>query len=149
MYKKVIKYEDYNGVAHEEEFLFNMTEAEITEMNLGVKGGMGAIMQQIANTRDIPKLIEIFKNIILKAYGEKSPDGRKFVKSQELRDAFEQCPAYSELFMELVQDNKAASDFLIGIMPKKVREAGENGIQEAQAEVEKIVSGPQPASMLG
>ena len=147
MYKKVIKYEDYNGVSHEEEFLFNMTEAEISEMNLSVKGGMGAVMQQIANTRDIPKLIEIFKKMILMSYGEKSADGRLFIKNQELRDAFEQCPAYSVLFMELVQDNKAASDFLIGIMPKKLREGA--NLSEAQAEVEKMTSGPQPANLLG
>lgn len=147
MFKKVIKYEDYNGVQHEEEFLFNMTEAEVAEMNLSMKGGMGAVMQQIANTRDVPKLIEIFKDMILRSYGEKSPDGRKFVKSQELRDAFEQCPAYSELFMELVQDNKKAFEFLTGIMPKKMQTGV--SMQDAEAEANKMVEGPQPASMLG
>ena len=146
MYKKVIKYEDYNGVSHEEEFLFNLTQAEITEMNLSVKGGMGEVMRQIANTRDIPKLIEIFKTIILKAYGEKSPDGRRFVKSDALREAFEQCPAYSVLFMECVQDNKAASEFLIGIMPKDM--ASNVDISAAETEAKQMTEGPQPASML-
>lgn len=147
MYQKTIKYEDYNGVEHEEVFLFNLTEAEVAEMNLSVKGGMGEVMRQIANTRDVPKLIEIFKSMILKSYGEKSPDGRQFVKNQALRDAFEQCPAYSVLFMELVQDNKAAAEFLIGIMPKKMRE--DMNMDAAEAETKKLMEGPQPASMLG
>lgn len=148
MYTKVIPYTDYNGVDHNNEvFMFNMTEAELTEMNLSVKGGMAAIMQQIANTRDVPRLIEIFKTLVLKAYGEKSPDGRRFVKSQELRDAFEQCPAYSNFFMSLVQDNKAASEFLIGIMPKNFQDGVD--MEDAEKEAEKMLEGPQPVSMLG
>ena len=147
MYSKVIPYTDYNGVEHKDEvFMFNMTEAEITEMNLSVRGGMAAIMQQIANTRDVPKLIEIFKELVLKAYGEKSADGRRFVKSQELRDAFEQCPAYSNFFMSLVQDNKAASEFLIGILPKSLQTKA--NIEDAEAEATKMLDGPQPASLL-
>ena len=147
MYTKVIPYTDYNGVEHKDEvFMFNMTEAEITEMNLSVRGGMAAIMQQIANTRDVPMLIKIFKELVLKAYGEKSTDGRKFVKSQELRDAFEQCPAYSNFFMSLVQDNKAAAEFLIGILPKSMQDAA--NMEDAQAEAAKIMDGPQPANLL-
>lgn len=147
MYQKVIKYEDYNGVDQEQVFMFNMTEAEITEMNLSVKGGMGEVMRQVANTRDVPKLIEIFKKMVLMSYGEKSPDGKRFIKSQELRDAFEQCPAYSQLFMELVQDNKAAAEFLIGIIPKKMR--SDFNMADAETEAKKMVEGPQLASMLG
>ena len=112
MYELPIKYTDYNGVDREEIFMFNMTEAEIQEMNLSVNGGMASLMAQISNTRDTAQLVRIFKDMILRAYGQKSTDGKRFIKNQELRDAFEQCPAYSELFMKLSTDDIAAAKFL-------------------------------------
>lgn len=146
MYELPIKYTDYNGVEREEIFMFNMTEAELQEMNLSVNGGMGAVMNQIANTRDVAKLVQIFKDIILKSYGQKSVDGRRFIKNQELRDAFEQCPAYSELFMKLSTDDQAAIDFLKHLMPKKIQQ--EVSMEDARKEAEKQLNGPAYAQLL-
>lgn len=146
MYELPIKYTDYNGVDREEIFMFNLTEAEIQEMNLSVNGGMTALMIQIANTRDTAQLVRIFKDMILKAYGQKSVDGKRFVKSQELRDAFEQCPAYSELFMKLSTDNVAAAKFLKEILPKKIQ--NEINMEDAQKEAQKQLSGPAYAQLM-
>lgn len=146
MYELPIKYTDYNGVEREEIFMFNMTEAEIQEMNLSVNGGMAALMTQIANTRDVAQLVRIFKDMILKAYGQKSTDGKRFIKSQELRDAFEQCPAYSELFMQLSTDNVAAARFLKNVMPQKIQK--EINMEDAQKQAEKKLSGPGYAQLL-
>jgi len=146
MYELPIKYTDYNGVEREEIFMFNMTEAEIQEMNLSINGGMAALMTQIANTRDVAQLVRIFKDMILKAYGQKSTDGKRFIKSQELRDAFEQCPAYSELFMQLSTDNVAAARFLKNIMPQKIQK--EINMEDAQKQAEKKLSGPGYAQLL-
>ena len=146
MYELPIKYTDYNGVEREEIFMFNMTEAEIQEMNLSVNGGMAALMTQIANTRDVAQLVRIFKDMILKAYGQKSTDGKRFIKNQELRDAFEQCPAYSELFMKLSTDNTAAVRFLKNIMPQKIQK--EINMEDAQKQAEKQLSGPGYAQLL-
>lgn len=117
MLKKTITYTDYNGVERTEDFYFNLTKAELLEMELTSVGGFSEMVQKIINTKDGPALTAIFKDLILKAYGEKSADGRRFIKNDEIRDAFSQTEAYSNLFMELATDDNAAAAFINGVMP--------------------------------
>lgn len=117
MLKKTVKYVDYNGVERTEDFYFNMTKAEITEMELSVEGGFSKMLQELVASKDNVKIVQLFKEMVLKAYGEKSPDGRRFVKSKELSEAFSQTEAYSEIFMELALNEEAAAAFINGIMP--------------------------------
>lgn len=86
-------------------------------MELSTEGGLAEMIQKIVSSKDTPSIVKIFKDLILKAYGEKTPDGKRFVKSKELSDAFAQTEAYSELFMELATDAETASAFVNGIMP--------------------------------
>ena len=116
MIKKTITYTDYSGNKREEDFYFNINKAEAMEMELMEAGGMGNMIRRIIKENDPAKLVTIFKNIILKSYGEKSPDGKRFIKSQELIDAFTQTEAYSQLFMELSTDADKASEFINGIL---------------------------------
>ena len=88
MLKKTITYEDYNGVERKEDFYFNLTEAEVMEMELSTKGGLTEMINRIVAAQDATAIVKIFKDLILKAYGVKSPDGKRFIKSQELRDEF-------------------------------------------------------------
>ena len=118
MYKKTIKYTDYDGNEREEDFYFNLSKAEIMEMQLSMNGGLAAHIQKIIASQDVPTLSALWKDLILKAYGEKSPDGRRFMKSKEISEAFEQTEGYSEFFMELLIDANAATDFVNGIVPK-------------------------------
>lgn len=122
MLSKKIAYVDYNGNSREEVFYFNLSRAEIMEMELGVVGGMTQMLNSLVESEDGPGLSEMYKKIILKAYGEKSPDGKRFVKSKELRDAFEQTEAYSELYMELLSNPDEATNFFRGIMPAQVQQ---------------------------
>lgn len=117
MLKKSITYTDYNGNERKEDFWFNLSKAEIMEMELGVSGGMTEMVQRIIDAQDAPSLVKVFKDLILKAYGEKSADGKHFIKSDEIRTKFSQTEAYSNLFMELATDADAASKFVNGIMP--------------------------------
>ena len=117
MLKKTIKYTDYNGTDREETFYFNLTKAEIMEMEMGTVGGFAEMVQNIVNAQDTPSLIKIFKDLILRSYGEKSPDGRRIIKSDEISAAFAQTEAYSELFMELATDADKAAEFVNGIVP--------------------------------
>lgn len=119
MLKKTITYTDYNGVERTEDFYFNLTKAELMEMEMGTAGGFAEMVERIIAAQDTPTIIEVFKSMILKAYGVKSPDGKRFVKSEEVVNAFAQTEAYSELFMELATDSKAAAEFVNGIMPKE------------------------------
>jgi hypothetical protein len=123
MLKKNIKYVDYDGNDRAEDFYFNLNKAEVIELQLGTVGGLTKTLEKIVQEKDTSRIIEYFKTIILKAYGEKSADGRRFIKSQELRDAFEQTEAYSELFMELASDAKMAAEFINGVLPKEAADA--------------------------
>lgn len=118
MLKKVINYTDYNGVQREEEFLFNLTKAEIAEMELSVDGGFAEKLKKIIDAKSAPEIIKVFKEIILKAYGVKSDDGKRFIKTQQLRDEFEQTEAYSNLFMELATNADEAGKFINSIIPQ-------------------------------
>ncbi len=122
-----IKYTDFNGLEREEEFMFNLTEAEITEMELTTDGGLSDSIKKIIAAQDTPEIIKVFKMLLLKSYGEKSADGRRFVKSDKLSEEFAQTNAYSQLFMKLATDDKAAVAFINGIMPDSMQEkAAEN-----------------------
>lgn len=123
MLKKSIKYTDYNGVERTEDFWFNLSKAEIMEMELSTTGGLAELIQKIVKEQDAPAIIKIFKDLVLKAYGEKSPDGKRFIKSDELSLAFSQTEAYSNLFMELATDADAAAEFVKGIIPADAVEA--------------------------
>lgn len=121
MLKKIITYTDYNGVERTEPFYFNLSKAELMEMELGVTGGMTEMLNKIINAKDGPSLMKTFKEMIMKAYGVKSDDGKRLIKSEELSIAFTQTEAYSVLFMELITDDKAAADFVNGIIPNEIQ----------------------------
>lgn len=120
MLKKTISYVDYDGNSRTEDFYFNLSKAELAEMEMSASanGGMQKMLEELAASKDGKRIVEVFKSIILKAYGEKSIDGKRFVKSDELSKTFEQTEAYSELFMELVTDADKAAAFINGIIPK-------------------------------
>jgi len=118
MYKKTMTYTDYDGNERTEDFFFNLTKAECIKLQLGTDGGLEKMLQKIIAEQDVPRIIPIFEKIILDAYGEKSPDGKRFIKSKELSEAFSQTEAYSDLFMELATDADAAAEFINGIVPQ-------------------------------
>jgi hypothetical protein len=113
-------YVDYDGNNRTEDFYFNLSKAEVMEMELGTTGGMQRMLEKIVAEKDSKRIIEIFKDIILRAYGEKSPDGKRFVKHPDLTAAFSQTEAYSDLFMELATNADAASKFINGIVPQNM-----------------------------
>ena len=121
MLKKTITYNDYNDVERTEDFYFNLTKAEIMEMEMTTTGGLAEMIQNIVKAQDAPAIIKIFKDLILKAYGEKSLDGKRFMKIDEnghpLSTKFAQTEAFSILFMELATDANAGAAFVNGIMP--------------------------------
>lgn len=117
MLKKTITYNDYNGNQRTEDFYFNLTKAEVMEMEMSKNGGLSEHIQRIVQSEDSAAIISIFKDIICKSYGEKSLDGKRFVKSKEITDAFVQTEAYSELFMALATNAEEAAAFVNGIIP--------------------------------
>lgn len=117
MLKKTFTYVDYNGVERTEDHYFNLSKAELMEMELSTTGGLAEMINKIVAAQDAPAIVKVFKDLVLKAYGQKSADGRRFIKSKELSDEFAQTEAYSQLFMELATDADAAAKFVNGIVP--------------------------------
>lgn len=135
MLKKTIEYEDFNGVNRKEDFYFYFSKAELMEKELSTTGGLADMIQKIIDTQDTPQLIKLFKSLVLDAYGEKSADGKRFIKVDEvtgvrLADRFAQTEAYSNLFMELATNSEAAAAFVNGIIPKGL-EVPQNAIPNA------------------
>ena len=118
MLKKTITYTDFNGMERSEDFYFNLTKAEVMEMEMSTVGGLSEMIQRIIAAQDTPSIIKVFKDLVLKSYGEKSADGKRFIKTPEIAEAFSQTEAYSVLFMELATDADAAAAFVNGIIPK-------------------------------
>lgn len=133
MLKKTITYTDYNGVERTEDFYFNLSKAEIAEMEMGTAGGLVEMLNKIVAAKDAPAIIKIFKDLILKSYGEKSPDGKHFVKSEAIATAFSQTEAYSQLFMELATNAEEGSKFVNGIVPAEMSKAAVNSNENKSA----------------
>lgn len=134
MYKKLIKYTDYNGNVREEFFYFNLTKVEVAKWETETAGGMREMLENIIATKDKPALIALFDDIIRRAYGEKSQDGKYFVKNKDVLERFVSTEAYSNLFMELASDDLAASEFVNGILPEDL-------LKEAEKEKAKETAG--------
>lgn len=122
MYSKKITYKDYDDNERTETFYFNLSKAELVEMEMSTAGGMQKMLESIVETKNARKIMEVMKDLILRSYGEKSSDGRQFVKSKELSEAFSQTEAYSELFVELMTDTEEASKFVNGVVPRELAE---------------------------
>lgn len=120
MFKKTITYTDFFGDKRTEDFYFNMNKAEVVEWQYSINGGINRLFEKIVNDGDQSLLVNMIKDLIRRSYGERSIDGKRFEKKrngQYLFDDFEQTMAYEALFMELIQDEKAAADFINGLMP--------------------------------
>lgn len=140
MLKKTITYEDYDGNTRTEDFYFNLSKAELIEIEASTPGGVAAKLEKISKDNNGSEIIKTFKDIILKSYGVKSEDGKRFIKSEEISKAFEETEAYSELFYELALDADKAAAFVNGIMPRKLIEEANND-PELRAKIEGLKSG--------
>ena len=138
MYKKTLEYEDFNGDKVKEDLYFNLSKAELLEMNFRAKGGLKNYIEAIINARDTETLTDIFKTLLLKSYGVKSPDGRRFMKNDQIREEFECSIPYDILFTTLATDAKEAADFVNGILPKELVEEMEK--VEMPEEYKEIMS---------
>lgn len=123
MYKKTVTYEDYDGIERTETFYFNLTKAELTKFNASESGGLKAKLEQMIALKDAKAIMETFESILEMSYGEKSLDGRKFMKSKDIFEEFKSTMAYDKIFMELVTDEKASLDFINGILPADISKA--------------------------
>lgn len=120
MTSKTVTYKDWNGMDRTETFYFHFSQAELMEMELSQEGGFSERVKKIAAANNLPDMLKIWKNFVLDAYGIKSEDGRRFMKNDEIRQSFVECPAYSIIFMELATNTEAASNFINTVVPAEM-----------------------------
>ena len=130
MYKITETYTDYDDNQRTEDFYFNYSEAELTDLQFSVSGGLAGMIDKIIKTNDMPKLVELFRELIQKAYGQKSNDGRRFMKSPELTKEFTETVAYSQIYMRLATDSKAAQEFINKVVPKDMQDKMQQANQQ-------------------
>ena len=122
MIKKTVTYTDYNEVERTETFYFHYTEAEILDMEMSEEGSFADRIQRIIDAKDKTALMKLIKKFVIDAYGVKSEDGKRFMKSDELKTAFLECPAYSDIFMDMVTNDEAAAEFVNGVIPSTMKD---------------------------
>jgi predicted CopG family antitoxin len=138
MLKKTMTYTDYNGVSRTGDFYFNLSKAELIEMSYSVEGGLDEYIRKIIDENDYSKLLSYFKKLVKMSYGEKTTDGKRFIKSEELTEAFTQTEAFSDLFVELATNAESALEFIRGIIPADI-----------SSEVEKTAEYKEATKMIG
>lgn len=141
MFKKTITYTDYNGIERTEDFYFNLNRAELVDMQTEYEGDLTEALERIWGSKDVKGLMRFIKDLVLRSYGEKSADGKRFIKSQDISEGFAQTEAYSEFYMELFEDEsgKAISDFILGIIPANMKDDVEKAMKES-AEAQQIMN---------
>lgn len=133
MFTKTITYTDYNGEERTEEFRFNMTRTELLLLDGTLEGGLEGTMEYMRKTNDLKGIAEIFENLVQSSYGIKSADGRRFIKNNEVLDAFVQSPAYDALIFELItKADTVGKEFLYGLC-ESIRTSGKLNDQEHQS----------------
>lgn len=132
MYVKEMEYTDFNGVTRKEKFYFNLTKAEILDLELGKTGGLTEYIKKIVEAQDTPTIMALFKSLLLKSYGVKSDDGRRFIKNDQIREDFEQTQAFSDLYVLLALDDEEASKFINNIVPSDMKVSEEQKMQFAK-----------------
>lgn len=135
MLKREVTYEDYNGNKVTETFYFNLSKAELIELEVDYEGGFSDTIQKIVEAENVKEIIAIFKRILLMSYGKKSDDGKRFIKTDQLREEFSQSAAYSTLFMELALNADAAAAFINGLAPKDLADDIQRATQKREGEL--------------
>lgn len=141
MYKKTITYTDYNGTERSEDFYFNLSEVELTDMNYSFEGGFVSAIKKLVDAKDTKALIDVLKDIINRSYGIKSDDGRRFIKKPEYLEEFMETPAYGVLYLELASNETAAAEFIKKVVPSNL------SAQVDKATVEKLMADNKPTTI--
>ena len=138
MLKKTITYTDYDGMERTEDFWFNLSKTELTKLDAELPGGVLGVLRKIIDKKDRKALVDFVETLILRSYGEKTLDGKRFVKTPEMAEEFMQTPAYDELFMSILSDTDSQTSFINGVIPqsmaKEIEQTDKKQVENALAE---------------
>ena len=138
MLKNTITYTDYDGMERTEDFWFNLSKTELTKLDAELPGGVLGVLRKIIDKKDRKALVDFIETLILRSYGVKTLDGKRFVKTPEMAEEFMQTPAYDELFMSILSDTDSQTSFINGVIPqsmaKEIEQTDKKQVENALAE---------------
>ena len=138
MLMKTITYTDYDGMERTEDFWFNLSKTELTKLDAELPGGVLGVLRKIIDKKDRKALVDFIETLILRSYGEKTLDGKRFVKTPDMAEEFMQTPAYDELFMSILSDTDSQTSFINGVIPqsmaKEIEQTDKKQVENALAE---------------
>ena len=122
MLKRPITYTDFDGNEITEDFYFNLSASDIVNLDAKYEGGLEGAIKRIAAAEDKTAMIMEMEKVILASYGERSEDGKRFRKSDELSSDFRYHAAYDVLFFEIISDENKMVEFITQVIPKALLE---------------------------
>ena len=138
MLKKTITYTDYDGMERTEDFWFNLSKTELTKLDAELPGGVLGVLRKIIDKKDRKALVDFIETLLLRSYGEKTLDGKRFVKTPEMAEEFMQTPAYDEVFMSVLSDTDSQTSFINGVIPqsmaKEIEQTDKKQVENTLAE---------------
>ena len=115
MIKKTMTYVDFNGETVVEDLYFNLNALEYTRLTARNGGDLDKRIAELVEKDDTEGIIALMEDLLLSSYGVKSEDGRRFVKTKQVREDFEYSQAYAELFVILLTNPEETKKFGQGI----------------------------------
>jgi hypothetical protein len=122
MLKKTVKYTDFDNVERTDTLYFNLTQAELLEIEIHTPGGMEKTIKNAVSDEKSDKIFDIMKELIMKSYGEKNSDG-KFIKTAAISEAFSHTECYSTLLFDVLETSEKAANFFNAIISPQVERA--------------------------
>ena len=125
MFIQHFKYVDFKGTEREEDVMFHYSTDEILSIMASKNEGFLEWMKKAASTNSTSELMPVFREVVLGAYGEISPDGRRFIKSKEMSKAFSETPMFTQLIESFFENTQNAVEFFnkVGAPVEKQRTA--------------------------
>lgn len=111
MLAKTITYTDLNGQSQTETLYFNFNQREAAAFIDSIGGDYDAYASKILSTGRVSDIIDFITNILLDAYGQKSEDGKRFIKNAKIRAEFADSIAFAEITEQFLMDPKFSEEF--------------------------------------
>jgi len=153
LFKKTVTYKDYNGDEQTDTYWFHLSEDEVTVIEYEAVTdrtlGLADMIEKIVKDMKGKEMIGIITNLVEKAYGIRSTDGKRFIKTPELYEEFKSTAGYSKFFFELVTNADTLVEWFNGLLPENLAELAEDAKRRAYADEAETARKRSEALMQG
>ena len=138
MQKLTVQYQNWDGDLETEDLYFHLNIKELQEMEKW-DVPLTKRIAKLTKTEDGTEAFELMRDIVEAAYGERSSDGKRFVKNPEVLKNFTQGLAYDEVILQFIDGTTDLAKFVEGLLPKKVFELAKKNAKDSSVEVKEYL----------